>query len=134
MLIHLKAEHKILVCLVLGVFLILSGFAFGILALTSCETMNVHLPAIPDAPQDRLAMAQNLYTGQIDDYKTQIARPNLSEEMKELLRHKKKFLEHADHVIMTYRTFVKAGQSPTPDAEQAILDLINDLQTMAMGG
>lgn len=77
--------------------------------------------------KERAAFFMSVYNSQADDYKIMAANPALTEDQKKLLREKKKIMTQVYPLIGTYTAYVDAGTAPTPEVEQQILTLINQL-------
>ena len=78
------------------------------------------------SPEQKVVFAWGIYKAQYHDYQALTAEPEkLTEEQREILRKKKAALVVAYNSIMAYRMVVNAGETPTPEQEQAVMSFIN---------
>lgn len=92
----------------------------------SCATVK-----IPSA-KEKLFYIYTIYNAQHEDYVRMAKDPATTEAQKEVMRKKKPILETLQTLIPMYDSSVTAGV-PNGEVEQQIYDLINKLQSMAMG-
>jgi|ADurb_Val_02_Slu_FD_contig_41_300584_length_621_multi_1_in_0_out_0_1 hypothetical protein len=72
--------------------------------------------------------AKSFYISQYNDYVSMTENPAvLTEEQKQILREKKKVLVQVKPLIDTYSAMVDAGQAPSLEQEQQIMNLLNKL-------
>lgn len=116
-----KAEYMLLaLCLV--VFLI------------SCVTnQDKGLKSFSDmSHKERATWMMGIYNSQARDYKAMVARTDLSNEQKDILRKKKAVMEQVYPMIKTYTTYIDTGAIPTKQVEDEILQLINNLTSLVV--
>ena len=102
------------------------------MALVSCAGMQApeqELTPLQKAEKAATWM-QETYSAQYDDYKAMVARPNLTEAQKRVLRTKYAVLTEAEPLIKTFRDAVRADTVPSSELETQIMDLLTRLQTM----
>ena len=91
------------------------------------------VPTIPDptkmTPKQFSAYAMATYNTQYEDYKLEVAKPNLTEEQKKILRQKKVILTTAYPLIQTFDLAVVEGKPIDLALQTRILDLISQLVT-----
>jgi len=98
--------------------------SFSLLVIFACAYTPTTDP-MQMSQEEKLAFAWGIYKAQYKDYMSMAAMPNLSEDVKVVLREKKKVLTASYNTIMTYRGFVAAGKAPPEETEQALFDFIN---------
>ena len=84
---------------------------------------------LPATPKEKAVWMMGIYNRQFDDYQAMVARPDLTEAQKEVLRQKKKILVEAKPLITAYDGYVQQGATPSPQLEVQITDLLNQLET-----
>lgn len=89
-------------------------------------------PVSEMTPKEKVTFFMSVYNAQADDYKAMIAKPNLTNEQKQVLREKKEVLTQVYPFIQSYKTYVDAGAVPSPEVEASIMDLINQLTSTAL--
>jgi hypothetical protein len=82
-------------------------------------------------PKEKATFFMGVYNAQADDYKAMVAKPNLAEDQIKILHAKKKVLTKVYPLIKTHNVYVDNGAKPTAESEQAIMDLLNQLTSMA---
>ena len=85
-----------------------------------------------DTPAERYVLAASLYNAEYDRYLVDVARTDLLEPEKEMLREKRAVLVRADEVLKIYETYIEVGQSPPVDQAKALEEIINLLTRMAI--
>lgn len=105
---------------------------FACLLLASCMHQPGTLKPIGDmTPKERATFFMGVYNAQAEDYKAMVAKPNLTEDQIKILHAKKKVLTEVYPLIKTHNVYVDNGAKPTAESEQAIMDLLNRLTSMA---
>lgn len=105
---------------------------FACLLLASCMHKPGTLKPIGDmTPKEKATFFMGVYNAQADDYKAMVAKPNLAEDQIKILHAKKKVLTKVYPLIKTHNVYVDNGAKPTAESEQAIMDLLNQLTSMA---
>jgi hypothetical protein len=89
-------------------------------------------PVSEMTPKEKATFFMGVYNSQAEDYKAMVAKPNLTNEQKQVLREKKKVLTEVYPLIQSYTTYVDAGAMPTPEVEASIMNLINQLTSTAL--
>ncbi len=108
-------SHKVVgasLVIALGVMLIFSGCA------TTGPPMSV---------KGKAAMVLATYNSQTQMTASMSQRPDLTEEQKVMVRKKKAIIVKLDPMIKAYGTLIQAGGTPSPNDEQAIYQLIDEL-------
>lgn len=82
--------------------------------------------------KEKATWMMGIYRSQDKDFRNQVARPDLTNEQKAILREKKKIMTQAWPLIKTYTSYVDSGAVPTREVEDQIIKLINDLTAMAL--
>lgn len=91
------------------------------------------LKSISDmTPKERVTWMLSVYNSQTRDYKAMVAKTDLTNEQKEVLRKKKAIMIQVYPMINTYTTYVDSGAVPTKEVEDQIIDLINDLTGLVL--
>ena len=105
----------------------------GILFLVGCPGVTPPPDYSPlDQAKFNAAKWLGIYNSQFEDYKSMTANPDtLTEAQKEVLRKKKALLVEIKPALDLYTSYVDQGVVPSPETEQAVLDLINRLQGLA---
>jgi len=75
--------------------------------------------------QEMLTRFEAFYLSQSNDYMVQVAKPNLTEAQKDVLRQKREILVEAQPLIIVYGEIVMQGGTPSVAQEQAIIALLN---------
>ena len=101
-----------------------------IFVLGSCAADMTMKPWSEQTPKDRVTWMLGIYNAQDRDYRAVAKMPGISEAQKEVLRTKKAVMLKVYPLIDAYRRVVEGGGSPDATAEQVILDLLNQLQTV----
>jgi hypothetical protein len=83
----------------------------------------------PATPKEKAVWMMGIYNRQFDDYQVMVARPDLTDAQKEILRQKKKVLVEVKPLIAAYDGCIQQGTAPSPQLETQITDLLNQLQT-----
>lgn len=104
-------------------------FFFLLMFLSGCVTLNVNKPkSISEmTPKERGAWFLGIYNSQDRDYRNMVARPDLTNEQKDVLRKKKKIMKEVYPMIKIYNAYIDSGAVPTKEIEDEIVQLINDL-------
>lgn len=79
-------------------------------------------------------MFMSTYLAEYENLKTQAARTDLSEEQEEMLREKRDVLVRMKPLVLAYDAAVTAGQTPSHEQTQQILNLIDELTALKEGG
>jgi hypothetical protein len=107
--------------------------AFLLVGLASCMHKEGSLKPVSEmTPKEKATFFMSVYNSQAEDYKAMVAKPNLTNEQKQVLREKKKVLTQVYPLIQSYTTYVDAGAVPTPEVEASITNLINELTSTAL--
>jgi hypothetical protein len=93
------------------------------------------------SPMEKSTYAMAVYNRQYEDYMSQVGynqdatgawvaggEVDLSEDQKEMLRSKKDILSNLYSAIQLYKGQMQFGNTPSPETEQEIYDLLNRLQ------
>lgn len=83
-------------------------------------------------PKEKATWMMGIYNAQARDYKAMVARPDLTNEQKEVLRKKKDVMTQVWPMINTYNAYVDSGAVVNKSTEDQIIKLINDLTAMVM--
>ena len=83
----------------------------------------------PATPKEKAVWMMGIYNRQFDDYEAMVARPDLTDAQKDILRQKKKVLVEVKPLIAAYDGYVQQGAAPSPQLEAQITDLLNQLET-----
>jgi disulfide oxidoreductase YuzD len=83
----------------------------------------------PATAKEKAVWMMGIYNRQFDDYQVMVARPDLTDAQKEILRQKKKVLVELKPLIAAYDGYVQQDAAPSPQLEAQITDLLNQLQT-----
>ncbi len=84
------------------------------------------------SPMEKATFFMSVYNSQAEDYKAMVAKPNLTNDQKQVLRNKKKLLSEVYPLIGAYTTYVDAGAMPDAATEAAIMEIINQLTSTAL--
>lgn len=82
--------------------------------------------------KERATWMMGIYNSQARDYKAMVARADLTNEQKDILRKKKSIMTQVWPMINTYTKYIDSGAAPTKEVEDDILKLINDLTALAL--
>lgn len=94
----------------------------------SCGTLNIGTkPFAQMTPKEKSTYFMGVYNKQFSDTTAMAAMPNLVEEQKRVVRAKKDILTKAWPMIQAYDAIAVGGGTPSPAAEDAINNLINQL-------
>ena len=96
----------------------------------SCTANMTMKPWSEQTPKDRLTWMMGIYNAQDRDYRSMAEMPNLTAAQKSVLQNKKAVMLKVYPLIDAYRITVNAGGTPDQATEQAILNLLNQLQTV----
>ena len=110
-------ERNLFVALILLIFLAV------------CMTLDINRPkSISEmTPKERGAWFLGIYNSQDKDYRNMVARSDLTNDQKKVLRDKKAIMVQVYPMIKTYNTYIDSGAVPTKAVEDQIIQLINDL-------
>jgi hypothetical protein len=98
---------------------------FGLV--TNC-TYNAPLKTVDQMePQQKAAFFMSVYNKEFENYKAQVARPDLTEGQRAVLREKKAVLAEVYPLIETYSDYVAAGVLPGKATEEAIIGLLDEI-------
>lgn len=97
--------------------------------LSGCMTLDINRPKpISEmTPKERGAWFLGVYNSQDKDYRNMVARSDLTNDQKKVLRDKKVIMVQVYPMIKTYNTYIDSGAVPTKAVEDQIIQLINDL-------
>ena len=97
--------------------------------LAGCMTLDINRPkSISEmTPKERGAWFLGVYNSQDKDYRNMVARSDLTNDQKKVLRDKKAIMVQVYPMIKTYNTYIDSGAVPTKAVEDQIIQLINDL-------
>jgi len=97
--------------------------------LAGCMTLDINRPkSISEmTPKERGAWFLGIYNSQDKDYRNMVARSDLTNDQKKVLRDKKAIMVQVYPMIKTYNTYIDSGAVPTKAVEDQIIQLINDL-------
>lgn len=102
-----------------------------VMFLVACATNGVK--SLDDMThKERATWMMGVYNSQARDYKAMVARPDLADSQKEMLRQKKALLTQLWPMVNTYTTYVDSGVVPTREVEDQIIKIINDLAALAL--
>lgn len=113
-------------------YLALLGILIASWLISGCTANMALKPWSEQTPKDRLTWMISVYNAQDRDYRSMAAMPNLTPAQKTVLRNKKAIMTQVYPMIDVYRVTVEGGGVPNQQTEQAILNLLNQLQ--AVGG
>lgn len=97
------------------------------LACTANLTMK---PWSEQTNKERLAWIVGIYNAQDRDYRAMAEMAILTQNQKDVLKKKKEIMLKVYPLIDAYRVTVESGGSPDVSTEQAILNLLNQLQSI----
>jgi hypothetical protein len=107
------------------------GILIAIAILSGCATMSITAkPWGQMTPKEKSSQFIQTYNTQYQDTMFMASNPNITEEQKWIVRTKKAILTKAWPIIKVYDAVAAGGGVPSPQDEQAILELINQLATM----
>ena len=75
--------------------------------------------------KQRSAWMNGVYNAQHDDYLVAVAKPDLTEDERDILRNKKKRLTELWPLLMDYSHYADTGQAPPEAVEAQVIKLIN---------
>lgn len=104
----------------------------AIMALTSCATAPTK-PDKPMSPKQQAAVWMNIYNVQYDDTMSMANNPNATPAQKAMVAKKKAILMKVWPLLKSYARITDTGGTPSASEEQAIINLINELTTLAGG-
>lgn len=78
-------------------------------------------------PKEKATLMMGMFNSQARDYKAMVARPDLTEDQKVILRKKKQILDTVRPMIKTYNTYIEHGAVPSQEVEDRIMQHLNDL-------
>jgi len=78
-------------------------------------------------PKEKATWGMSIYNAQYDDYKFQVARLDLDEAQKDVLREKKKVLTEVYPVLMLYNGYAESGVLPPMETEVLMINLLTRL-------
>ena len=94
----------------------------------SCGTLNIGMkPFNQMTAKEKSTYFMGVYNKQYADTMAMAAMPNLVEQQKKVVRAKKDILTKAWPMIQAYDAIAVGGGTPSPAAEDAINNLINQL-------
>lgn len=102
----------------------------GILALVvilGCAGGQIMNPWSDMTHKQRAAWMNGIYNSQYDDYLAAVAKPDLTEEERDILRNKKKRLTELWPLLKDYSHYAGTGQVPPETIEAQVIRLINEL-------
>jgi len=110
-------ERNLFVALILLIFL------------AGCMTLDINRPKpISEmTSKERGAWFLGVYNSQDKDYRNMVARSDLTNDQKRVLRDKKIIMTQVYPIIKTYNTYIDSGAVPTKEVEDQIIKLINNL-------
>jgi hypothetical protein len=82
--------------------------------------------------KEKATWFMGVYNAQDKDYRNVVARPNLTNDQKEILRKKKEIMIQVYPMIKAYGIYVDSGAIPTKATEDQIIYLINDLTMLVI--
>ena len=102
--------------------------------LVGCLTFNIEGPKrISEmTPKERATWFLGVYNAQDKDYRNMVARSDLTNDQKGILREKKKIMIQVYPMIKTYNIYIGSGAVPTKATEDQIIELINDLTALVI--
>ena len=83
--------------------------------------------AQPMTPKQKAILFMHTYNAQCEDYLILAAKPDLTEEQKQILREKKAILMKLYPLVNAYINFVEKGDIPSEEIENEINSLLNGL-------
>jgi len=96
--------------------------------LAACGTLNIGMkPFNQMTPKEKSTYFMGVYNKQYADTMAMASMPNLVEQQKKVVRAKKDILTKAWPMIQAYDAIAVGGGTPSPAAEDAINNLINQL-------
>jgi len=97
--------------------------------LAGCLTLNINKPKLISemTAKERGAWFLGVYNSQDKDYRNMVARSDLTNDQKRVLRDKKIIMTQVYPIIKTYNTYIDSGAVPTKEVEDQIIKLINNL-------
>ena len=113
-----------------------------VIVLASCAVVPPGVKTVDQMnPQEKAVWMMGVYNSQYADYMSvngfalnaegsweEVREVNLTDEQKEVLRKKRQMLTDAYPLITTYEALVASGKVPDREAEQQIVDLLNQMQ------
>jgi len=115
-----------------AVLILLSVFLFS-LSVSCIPQQGKGLKTIAEmSAQERASWFLGIYNSQDRDFRNMVARPDLTNEQKDILRKKKEIMTRVYPMIKTYNTYVDSGAVPTKAVEDQIVQLINDLTALVV--
>jgi len=119
----MRRHHRVFVLIALMVMAV---------ALTSC--------ALRPGPEEKLTPIEkakktgiwmmDTYSAQYDDYQAMVAKPDLTDAQKQILKVKYEVLKEAEPLIKAFNASVDTGTLPSPELESRIMDLLTRLQNL----
>lgn len=133
----MNKRRKTFVIVLLPLFL-------AILFLSGCPVNQMTKPFSQMTPKEKGLWMFDIYNAQYSDYMAvtghswnpidnawkKTSSPKLNESQRDLLKQKRKILKKVYPLMSVYNSAVSAGGTPSPESEQAIYDLLNQLQGM----
>jgi hypothetical protein len=83
-------------------------------------------------PKEKATWFMGIYNSQARDYKAMVARKDLTNEQKDILRKKKSIMTEVWPLINTYIAYVDTGAVVTKTVEDEIIGLVNDLTSLVL--
>lgn len=107
-------------------------FIVCVFLLSGCAGLQGTDSFVQWTPKQKAAYFMDIYSGQYDLYKMQVAYPDLTPAEKTTLQTKKKILTQAYPMIQAYDMLQATGGVPTTADETAIIGLLDQLQRAAI--
>jgi len=99
-----------------------------VIGLTACSFGQQGLKQYSDmSPKEKASFFMKVYISQFDNYQEQSLRTDLTEPQTEMLEKKRDLLRTMWPLINAYNTLVIANGIPSPQSEQEILMIIDEL-------
>lgn len=84
------------------------------------------------SPKGKAAYFLKIYNSQFDNYQKNSVRNDLKRAQVDILKSKRDLLTKVHPLIVAYTTIIDAGAIPSPEDEEAIIDLIDELLEQAI--
>lgn len=102
----------------------------AVFALISCGPQNLK-PISEMTPKEKATFFMSVYNKQADDYRATVAKPDLTEAQKTILRDKKEVMTEVYPMIELYVGYVDAGALPDQATERLIIGYLDRLVAMS---
>lgn len=99
---------------------------FLIILLMGCAQLGLKSPQ-DMTPQEKALWMTNVYNAQYDSYLEWVAKPDLTEKQKDILRIQKEILVEVEEPLELYTKYIEQGALPPGELEAFLIKQLNRL-------